>query len=486
MQEIKCPNCGSGLVAEITEEKYACLACDNVFLVHNLSKEFRQTDVHISDMHEDLKAAISNINVTANSWNTEMQATFENAFHLIEIGYYDVAFEKFTELCIKQSATYQSWWGKFLAMTMNRSSLDEDLICSPEVIECIANMRKCKDYSQELETELQKYLDIVFGENKAKLEKKLALLEQEVEQLEQAYKLKEEKEKLLEGKRGLFEQTKNQLKNRNTNKSIWGRLAEMAVIILAEWFVIKKLFIEWLGKSIDIVTSPLPDPSSPEAGSALGSAALNFIAIPFKFIIGVVVVIVVLVLVMGIIEFIIKLIKTDVETEMAGAHSEILDMELEQLELENKYNEKKRQVHEVKTHIALYDELDYMELSSFERYISAVESNYTDEKEYVIKITSVGDDEDAGINLIRDYTGISLSEAEEFVDNLPLNIKGTLDVLEAFQEELNEIGGESTILCIEENDNEQIEKQEEELKCEACGADIMPGAKFCEFCGAKV
>jgi len=472
MQEIKCPNCGSGLVAEITEEKYACLACDNVFLVHNLSKEFRQTDVHISDMHEDLKAAISNINVTANSWNTEMQATFENAFHLIEIGYYEVALEKFTELCIKQSATYQSWWGKFLAMTMNRSSLDEDLICSPEVIECIANMRKCKDYSQELETELQKYLDIVFGENKAKLERKLVLLEQEVEQLEQVYKLKEEKEKILEGKRWRFKQ----LKQRNENRSLWGKLAEMVVIILAEWFVIKKFFIEWIGKSIDIVTSPLPE-------IGLGSAASNFIAIPFKFIIGVVAVIVVLVLVIFIMELIIDIF---VKSDETGAHTEILDMELEQQELENKYNEKKRQVHEVKTHIALYDELNYMELSSFKRYISAVESNYTDEKEYVIEITSVGDDEDAGINLIRDYTGMSLSEAEEAVSDLPYYLKGTRDVLEAFQEELNEIGGESTILCIEENDNEQIEKQEEELKCEACGADIMPGTKFCEFCGAKV
>lgn len=53
MEAIKCPNCGSENVKELTEEKYACLACDNIFLVHNLSKEFRQTDAHITDMHED-------------------------------------------------------------------------------------------------------------------------------------------------------------------------------------------------------------------------------------------------------------------------------------------------------------------------------------------------------------------------------------------------------------------------------------------------
>ena len=54
MEAIKCPNCGSEKVKELTEEKYACLACDNIFLVHNLSKEFRQTDAHITDMHEDI------------------------------------------------------------------------------------------------------------------------------------------------------------------------------------------------------------------------------------------------------------------------------------------------------------------------------------------------------------------------------------------------------------------------------------------------
>lgn len=48
MKAIKCPNCGSEQVKELTEEKYACMACDNVFLIHNHSKEFRKTDEHIS------------------------------------------------------------------------------------------------------------------------------------------------------------------------------------------------------------------------------------------------------------------------------------------------------------------------------------------------------------------------------------------------------------------------------------------------------
>ena len=65
MEEIKCPSCGSGAVRKITEEKYECMACDNLFLVHNLSKEFLKTDEHIENIHQDLKKTIENINLTA-------------------------------------------------------------------------------------------------------------------------------------------------------------------------------------------------------------------------------------------------------------------------------------------------------------------------------------------------------------------------------------------------------------------------------------
>ena len=65
MEAIKCPNCGSEKVRKITEEKYECLACDNLFLVHNLSKEFRQTDEHIENVHQDLKKTIEHMNFAA-------------------------------------------------------------------------------------------------------------------------------------------------------------------------------------------------------------------------------------------------------------------------------------------------------------------------------------------------------------------------------------------------------------------------------------
>ena len=56
MKAIKMPKLReSEQVKELTEEKYACMACDNVFLIHNHSKEFRKTDEHISSMHQRFK-----------------------------------------------------------------------------------------------------------------------------------------------------------------------------------------------------------------------------------------------------------------------------------------------------------------------------------------------------------------------------------------------------------------------------------------------
>ena len=44
MKAIKCPNCGSEQVKELTEEKYACMACDNVFLIIRRNSE-RQMNI---------------------------------------------------------------------------------------------------------------------------------------------------------------------------------------------------------------------------------------------------------------------------------------------------------------------------------------------------------------------------------------------------------------------------------------------------------
>ena len=51
----------------------------------------------------------------------------------------------------------------------------------------------------------------------------------------------------------------------------------------------KIIFINWIGKSIDAVNAPLPSAGAAGAGNSFGNAALNFVAIPVKFIIGVVI-----------------------------------------------------------------------------------------------------------------------------------------------------------------------------------------------------
>lgn len=88
MKAIKCPNCGSEQVKELTEEKYACMACDNVFLIHNHSKEFRKTDEHISSMHQDLKDDISKL---MNSNNIDPDAIIEKAEQHLKKKDWDIA-----------------------------------------------------------------------------------------------------------------------------------------------------------------------------------------------------------------------------------------------------------------------------------------------------------------------------------------------------------------------------------------------------------
>lgn len=83
MEAIKCPNCGSEKVKELTEEKYACLACDNIFLVHNLSKEFRQTDEHITDMHEDINEKLDNLSKNVNSVTVNSNAQASRAKEIL-------------------------------------------------------------------------------------------------------------------------------------------------------------------------------------------------------------------------------------------------------------------------------------------------------------------------------------------------------------------------------------------------------------------
>lgn len=121
MEAVKCPNCGNGNVKELTEEKYYCLACDNVFLVHNLSKEFQKTDehitqtnAHISDIHQDLKEDIRNL---AKGNQFDEDAMLKKAEEHLKMEDWDAAgeiYETITNECPQHSA---GWYGLYRALT---------------------------------------------------------------------------------------------------------------------------------------------------------------------------------------------------------------------------------------------------------------------------------------------------------------------------------------------------------------------------------
>ena len=182
MKAIECPNCGCKKCKELTNERWQCLACDNIFLLHDsseefqktdehiskvhedISKEFRKNDQHIDEVHEDLKNRIQELARTGG--NTELEQRYENAFHLIEIGKYGEAEEKFNVLCKEFSMYYKSWYGKVLIYTRNMQRTEEEVVRSREFLTSLKYMRACKDYPEEIEKKLNDYLKRVIQGNK--------------------------------------------------------------------------------------------------------------------------------------------------------------------------------------------------------------------------------------------------------------------------------------------------------------------------------
>lgn len=119
MVAIKCPNCGSEKVQSLTEEKYVCLACDNVFLVHNASKEFRQTDEHISNVHADISsqlAAIQNSVQRQNAQGMDVDYVFQQAMSLLDTDN-NAAEDIFIDIAEEHPWCYKGWYGLCLYIT---------------------------------------------------------------------------------------------------------------------------------------------------------------------------------------------------------------------------------------------------------------------------------------------------------------------------------------------------------------------------------
>lgn len=121
MDAVKCPNCGSEKVQGLTEEKYVCLACDNVFLIHNLSKEFRQTDEHISSVHQDLKEGINRL-AGANQFNE--YAVLEKAEGHMQQETWGDAYALYTQVAEESPQHAAGWIGRYRALTGDYTQID--------------------------------------------------------------------------------------------------------------------------------------------------------------------------------------------------------------------------------------------------------------------------------------------------------------------------------------------------------------------------
>lgn len=124
MKAITCPNCGSGSVQQLTEEKYFCNGCEQIFMLHNLSKEFQQTDEHISSMHSDLKREIGQM--AENSANSEYNSLVESAEYYMRAGDYQKAYEFFTEIAGKYPQYSAGWYGRYRALTKGFTEFKRD------------------------------------------------------------------------------------------------------------------------------------------------------------------------------------------------------------------------------------------------------------------------------------------------------------------------------------------------------------------------
>ena len=155
MEAIKCPNCGSEKVKELTEEKYACLACDNIFLVHNLSKEFRQTDAHITDMHEDINEKLDNLSKNVNSVTVNSNAQASRAKEILieaqdnfDRGKYCEAyagFKKYTGFEPDSCVGYEGMYKVILKLKGNTST-EKDKYAGYDLLN---KMISCKDCDKE-------------------------------------------------------------------------------------------------------------------------------------------------------------------------------------------------------------------------------------------------------------------------------------------------------------------------------------------------
>jgi hypothetical protein len=287
MEAIKCPLCGSKATERISEDRYYCNACEVEFMVYDRSEEFRETDEHIDSVHQDLKNAIDNISLSQGT--AEVDALFDNAFHLVELGEFDTAKNKFDELCKTNSNDYRSWWGEILVLTKNMQAVNEGGICSDEMTMYVSNMRATKNFTQDEEDRVNNSLNGFIAASKGEVENMLTDLGGQINaQGSNLQQMNAENQQMSDRCLQLEDMVKQEKKKSETAREI--KIKSINTIFIIALIVIELIVIIKTGlsvaKSVGIIGAPLPDANASGAGSAFGKAALNFILIPIKVIVG--------------------------------------------------------------------------------------------------------------------------------------------------------------------------------------------------------
>lgn len=165
MEVIKCPVCGNENCKEVMADKYVCLACDNVFLVHNLSKEFKQTDEHIERVYTDLKDTI----ISNSTTNNNLSSAYKSALSLVKRGEYNDAQKIFKDICMKYAWSYRGWYGCLLVAKNQHEEFNS------EIYSLIIKVKNSEDLTDEVIQDVDKYLEAIKESCTAKMVNMLSI-----------------------------------------------------------------------------------------------------------------------------------------------------------------------------------------------------------------------------------------------------------------------------------------------------------------------
>lgn len=169
MKNIVCPSCGSVKISVLENDKAVCLACDNVFTIHDYSKEFEKTSLKMDKNKEELLGAIESIKEShsmANQDTERFDRLLEKAATYIKlrdkkkaIACATEATELMPEKAIGYIVLYHAWTdvyretGAYEIMLNTKKSAE-----ASKIADTIKKALKCPDCPTSFRAEVTEYL----------------------------------------------------------------------------------------------------------------------------------------------------------------------------------------------------------------------------------------------------------------------------------------------------------------------------------------